>query len=202
MVSGVGSIHGVKYETKFKICSYRYFSGVSLRGCAAGSKTRVTLKKGDMEAIIEHEQGGSLIDELLKPVSSLIASSGFIDESEWNSFDPENFYVKLENTNSTSQAKSVRFKLYSFGSEIASKTFTTKTIGNNVYLSDPDGFKQWADGYVVDVDEVRFTLDLSTTYFQSGSLTAQYYENGRLVAAATTHNVCSDGENQFICTVD
>jgi hypothetical protein len=177
-------------------------SSLILGGCAAGSKTTIKAKKGDMEVIIKHEHGGSLINNLLKPVASLVANSGVISTDDWIDFNPSNFYIQLQNSNSQSTAGDVTFKLYSYRNVIGSKTFSTNTMGNNVYFSSPSSFKAWADNYVVDTDEVRFTLDLSTTYFGSGTLTTKYYQDGNMVAAVTNAHTCSNGEMEYFCTVD
>lgn len=171
-----------------------------LNGCAV---TEIGVRHGDTELIIKRDPNVTWVDEnLIKPLGLLMANSSVISVADWDEFDPSDFYMQIENESSATEVRSATASLYSYGGELATKSFEIIRMSNNVYLKNPENFKNWAEGYVDSSDEIKITLDMATTYFGSGSVTSKFYANGNLEASATKHNICNNGEMQSICMID
>ncbi|MEI8647083.1 hypothetical protein P4S73_02700 [Paraglaciecola sp. Hal342] len=157
---------------------------------------QVPVGDGTMTVIYEQDQGNNnLVDQLLSPFQSLMASAAVITQQEWSDFDPAKYYLILDNTNSASLARNITITLYQDGSQLASNSFPSNRVGNEVHFNQPSQVKSWLANYKDTSDEMRVDVDLQTDYFGSGSVTTNYKYEGNSLAAATYNHTCHDGEN-------
>ncbi|MFC3031010.1 hypothetical protein ACFOEE_00495 [Pseudoalteromonas fenneropenaei] len=132
-----------------------------------------------------------------------LAPFGWLSPSIASQFNPDDFYLQIDNVNSYTEMQLAAVDLYnSAGRVFNSRSFQTKRVGNNVYFNSPDEVKNWftdslnANG---EISSVKVNVGTLTSYKGHASLTVKYYENGKMVAAATQNYICHNGEMDSMC---
>ncbi|BCO20632.1 hypothetical protein KUC3_34890 [Alteromonas sp. KC3] len=188
----------LKKSVLFLLCC----SMASLSGCQITGRAKY--EEGPVLVEVEGSagDGANLIDELLAPISYALASAGVISESDWDSFDPDSFYIEVEGQNSQTVASRAKVSLSDGNYLLATRNFSVTRSGNRFYLADSNSFKQWASAYKDSADKIAIELNRETTYFGQGSSKTTVVYDNNVIAVATEYHICTDeaGENQFICT--
>ena len=177
---------------------------IGLSGCSATGKGSIEHDTGSDSTLIklEVEVTTGAADSFLKPISSAIAFLTGVSSSDFNNFDPSDYFVRVSDTNALTSVTGVVAKIYDGNYLLAMQSFQVRKVGNDYFIKNPQSFKSWSSDYYDIADTLTMEMQQTTVYYGSGSTSSAFFEGNSLIDQSIRNHTCmgSAGENPYFCT--
>lgn len=161
-----------------------------MSGCSMYWKVECPLGGSVKDCTVEGG-GEKKIASVFRPLVGLLASTGIYTYEDWVGFDPNDFEISLNESQSTTviDNNQVQVKVLSNDVVIATNNFAVTKYSNKYKFSHPTAVKDWAQNFIDSADSVKVGFDVSSTGAEGASTTLGVSENGESKATTTFTSV-------------
>lgn len=166
-----------------------------LSGCAGSASSRVTCG-AIQKCQIEIKAEGTWGLNVLKPITTMIASLTGFTYSDWVGLDISEYYLAYEETSSITNIENrlVTVNVYDGVELLSTKDFATKKVGANVYFKVPSEVKSWSEQFIDIGTEVTIDFKQESYVAAPGTTTVSLKQNNlTLDSIDVSHYICGGG---------
>ncbi len=166
---------------------------LALTGCKATLNMKAKKTRPD-GTTVEGEVNGEFesSSRFLLSVKTLLATAGVFTSSDFEEFDPSEFYLEIteEESITTVENNIITLTVWDLGYVVATREFITKKEGTKVYFRDVRPVKDWAMQFIDIGDKLTYSLDLKTAT-DSSSVVSVSSNQGNTHLASTSFTATS-----------